>query len=45
MKDEIRELLKDPEQGISNDFLTRLLHYIEGLETINAELMKNVARQ
>lgn len=45
MKDEIIELLKDPERGISNDFLKRLLEYVEGLEAINAEFMKSIDRQ
>lgn len=45
MKDEIKALLKDPELGVSNDFLQRLLQYVEGLEALNTELLKNVARQ
>ena len=45
MKNEIVELLKDPERGIPNDFLTRLLHYVEGLEALNSELLKSVPRQ
>ena len=45
MKNEIVELLKDPERGISEDFLKRLLAYVERLEAVNSELLKHVSKQ
>ena len=45
MKDEILELIEDPEMGIPQEFLIRLLAYVEGLEKINAELLKHMVKQ
>lgn len=45
MRNEIEDLLRDPDKGISNNFLERLLKYVKEIEELNMELLKKVDKQ